>query len=163
MYNSTVKFKQSSFRHNTSDYSSLWSILVSEILNKHDFMSLALELQSCTPHEKMGSKHEEVSWAPIFCSPWFGKVQRFCLSSIIFGIDHMDLWENYCNRPFHVRLKYLLSAVIARDVISGVHSCTILGYFCTAVNGKCGLLHTVTSTPYCILQYSEGMQNVQSL
>ena len=26
------------------------------------------------------------------------------------------------------------------DVTSGVHSCAILGYFCTAVNGKCGLL-----------------------
>ena len=49
--------------------------------------------------------------------------------------------------PFHVRLKYLLGATIARDAISEVYSCAILGYFCTAVNGKCSLpWHTVTST-----------------
>jgi len=44
------------------------------------------------------------------------------------------------NRLFHARLRYLPGAVIARDVTSGVHSCAILGYFCTAVNGKCSLL-----------------------
>jgi len=54
-------------------------------------------------------------------------------------------------------------AVIARDVTSGVHSCAILGYFCTAVNGKCGLLwRTVTSTPCRMLQYSESLWKVQS-
>ena len=49
--------------------------------------------------------------------------------------------------PFHVRLKYLLGATIACDAISEVYSCAILGYVCTAVNGKCSLpWHTVTST-----------------
>ena len=51
----------------------------------------------------------------------------------------MNLYFLECYRPFHERLEYLPSAVIAHDVTSGVHSCTILGFVSIAFNGKCGL------------------------
>ena len=40
------------------------------------------------------------------------------------------------NGPFHVSQKNVQRAVMKRDVTSGVHSCAILEYFSTCVNGN---------------------------
>ena len=54
------------------------------------------------------------------------------------------------NRPFHARLKYFDGCCNCTQHHIWVHSCTMLGYFCTAVNGKCSLLWL----PHCTVCFN---------
>ena len=94
----------------------------------------------------------EANFPPFKLASNFISANRHSVSSVLY-IRTILLRNLGSNSPFYPRVTY---AIIQRDIMAGVHSCTMLGYFIVVTYGHslCKRAHAA-STLYRITYFSE--------